>query len=125
MYKKVLQPGYVTIEKGNVVLRQRAKLRVPCTLTPKGAFTHEGRVNCTVELGSYGYVSEEVELAWNSEPGVKDTVAGVVKLRSSKTTVNVANLGLVDKLLLNLEIQTMFGPNVLRFIGSQAIEKFS
>lgn len=103
---------------GTLVRSARFTLVVPCQLTAADIIAFDGRVNCTIDIASYGNMGASlIKYQWQRDGSINyDAVERIVKSATNTTSSVPAATGERSRASVVLQLQTPLTRQVLDYI---------
>lgn len=91
---------------------------VPCRLTTPAIIAHDGRVNCTIDIESYGNAGVSlINYQWKQDPSISYCgMEQIIKSTANTTSSVRVGAGEYSRASAHLELQTPLTRQVLDYI---------
>uniref|UniRef100_A0A5S6QWZ2 Neur_chan_LBD domain-containing protein n=1 Tax=Trichuris muris TaxID=70415 RepID=A0A5S6QWZ2_TRIMR len=104
---QLLNDGYIVIKPdGEVSSTQRGTSVLPCVLTADDVYQHDGKLNCTLSIGSFGNDSDQVLLHWDKPPSLSMAARKQCSIVETKEFVLPTHNGNYSQAQVVLEVNT-------------------
>uniref|UniRef100_A0A914V3I7 Neurotransmitter-gated ion-channel ligand-binding domain-containing protein n=1 Tax=Plectus sambesii TaxID=2011161 RepID=A0A914V3I7_9BILA len=103
---------------GTATRSARISVVVPCQLTAAAIIAHDGRVNCTIDIGSYGNSGvSQIKYQWRRDMSINyGGLERIVKSAANTTSLVRVATGEYSKASALIELQTALTRQVLDYI---------